>query len=167
MPPSLKNRDQCKGGGSIYSQALVHSTKKVIEDRKLNQDVYTSGVSRSVMGEVELVNYGPSLIEMNQEEMRRKELNKEVFTPGICRNIYDRGDKPIYAKCLVESHQAERIRQEGNKGAHISGISRNIYGDASGTTAELVNPCSQCPKCMQEKNLKQKALQQEVYLKQN
>jgi len=168
IPPSLKNRDQCEGGGSIYSQALVHSTKKVIEDRKQNQDIYTSGVARFVFGEVELVNYGPSLIEANQEEMRRREANKEVFTPDIYRSIYERGDKPIYTKCLVESHQADCVRQEGNKGAFTGEIFRNIvYGDSTGKNAESVNPCASCPKCVEDKHLKQKAVQQEVYLKQN
>jgi len=172
MPPSLKAGDQCEGEGSIYTKALMHSTKKVIEDRKLNQDIYTkSGVARAVMGEVELLNYGPCLIEMNQTEMRRRELNKGVFTPDIYRNIFERGDKPNYAKSLVDDHgphHAERLRQEANKGAHSGDIFRNIvYGDAKGSTAESSNPCSKCPKCMEDKSLKQKALQQEVYLKQN
>jgi len=165
IPPSLKNKDQCEGEGSIYTKALVHSTKKVIEDRKANQDIYTSGVARAVYGEVELVNYGPSLLEANREEKRRREANKEVFTPDIHRAIFNKEENPIYAKCIVESHQKERARQEANKGAHSGGISRNIYGDASGTTAETVNPCSQCPKCVQERNLKEKALQKEAYLR--
>jgi len=172
MPASLKAGNQCEGEGSIYTQALLQSTKKVIEDRKLNQDIYTkSGVARAVMGEVELINYGPCLIEMNQTEKARREQNKEVFTPDIYRSIY-RSDNPNYAKCLVDDHgpaHVQRLQQEANKGAHSGDIFRNIvHGDARGSTAEYsANPCSKCPECVKEKSLKQKALQKEVYLKQN
>lgn len=171
-PPSLAGKDQCKGEGSIYSQALLYQTKKVIDDRKANQDVYTSGVARSVYGEVELTNYGPCLVENYHNEISRREANKEVFTPDIYRTVYDKGETHHeFAKTLNESQRAEAIRQLGNKGAHSGDIFRNFYGGSTGAIPETVQSCATCPGCLEEKNVektrKQKAIQQEAYLRQN
>jgi len=143
LRPESHKEEQCEGGGNIYAQTLLHSTKKVTEARKLNQDVHI-GISRTRMGEVELLNYGTHLLEMNQTEMRRREQNKEVFTPDISRNIHEGGYESNYAKSLVDDHgphHAERLRQEANKGAHSGAIFRNIVNrDAKGPTAETNNP---------------------------
>lgn len=128
-PESNKAGEDCTGGGNIYAQTLLHSTKKEIEKRKLNQDVFTSGISRNRMGEVELTNYGPRLVEMSQAYKRHREENKEAFTPDISRNLYESKADSNYAKYLVEQDgpiRADRLRQEAINVAHSGDIFRNV-----------------------------------------
>jgi len=107
-PASLTGRDHAPGEGSIYAQALLHSTKKEAEDRKLNQEVYMPASLKAredAPGEGNI--YAQALLQSTKKEAEDRKRIQDVYTNGVARAVMGEVELLDYAKCLAEDHHAD------------------------------------------------------------